>query len=90
MEWEGPYPYAFGGDGSGMEMDPGSGWFRTRSGDYLRGTIIGHGDAHIYQSVQMLKRSGYDGYLSIEFEGCEDNLLGISVGRENLIRYITQ
>ncbi|MBO5649064.1 MAG: sugar phosphate isomerase/epimerase [Clostridia bacterium] len=75
---------------SGMEMDPGSGWFRTRSGDYLRGTIIGHGDAHIYQSVQMLKRSGYDGYLSIEFEGCEDNLLGISVGRENLIRYITQ
>ncbi len=22
MEWSGPYPYAFGGDGSGMEMDP--------------------------------------------------------------------
>ena len=73
---------------SGMEIDPGPGWFRTRSGDYLRGTIVGHGDAHICQSIGMLKRSGYDGYVSVEFEGCEDNLLGIQWGLENLRRFI--
>lgn len=73
---------------SGMEINPGPGWFQTRSGDYLRGTIVGHGEAHICQSIQTLKKNGYDGYVSIEFEGCEDNLLGIQWGLENLKKYI--
>ena len=73
---------------SGMDQDPGSGWFRSRAGNYLRGTIIGHGDAHIYQSINTLKRAGYDGYLSIEFEGIEDNITGISIGRDNLLNYL--
>lgn len=73
---------------SGMEANPGAGWFTTRSGDYLRGTIVGHGEAHICQSIQTLKRNGYDGFVSIEFEGCEDNLLGISWGLANLKKYI--
>ena len=73
---------------SGMEVHPGSGWFQTRAGDYLRGTIVGHGDAHICQSIQTLKKNGYDGFISIEFEGCEDNLLGISWGLENLKKFI--
>ena len=71
---------------SGMEPNPGKGWFLTRAGDYLRGTIIGHGDARISQSIATIKRSGYDGYITVEFEGMEDNLLGIELGRENLIR----
>lgn len=73
---------------SGMEINPGSGWFQTRAGDYLRGTIVGHGDAHICQSIQTLKKNGYDGFVSIEFEGCEDNLLGISWGLANLKKFI--
>ncbi len=72
---------------SGMEPDPGKGWFLTRGGDYLRGTVIGHGDARVAQSLRILKKSGYDGYLSIEFEGIEDNLLGISLGLINLKSY---
>lgn len=59
---------------SGMETDPGEGWFRSRGGNYLRGTVIGHGEAHIAQSVGILKRAGYDGYVTVEFEGMEDNL----------------
>lgn len=70
---------------SGMEPDPGKGWFRTRGGDYLRGTIIGHGDARVGQSLYVLKKSGYDGYISIEFEGMEDPLVGIELGLQNLI-----
>lgn len=72
---------------SGLEPDPGTGWFRTRGGDYLRGAIIGHGDARVAQSLYVLKKSGYDGYLSIEFEGMEDNLKGIALGRENIIKF---
>lgn len=73
---------------SGMEPNPGTGWFMTRAGNYLRGAIIGHGDAKVQQSVQALKRGGYDGYLSIEFEGMEDNVLGITLGLANLKKYI--
>jgi sugar phosphate isomerase/epimerase len=72
----------------GMFDYPGGGWFITRSGNYLRGAIIGHGDAKVAQSIGILKRAGYDGYVSIEFEGIEDNLLGIRLGLENLKRYI--
>ena len=73
---------------SGMDIDPGEGWFRTRGMNYLRGAIIGQGVANIYQSVQILKKVGYDGYLTVEFEGAEDNLKGIRIGRDNLLRFI--
>jgi len=72
----------------GVEINPGSGWFMSRAGNYLRGAIIGHGEAKVAQSVGILKRSGYNGYLSVEFEGMEDNLRGISLGLENLKRFI--
>ena len=72
---------------SGLEPDPGNGWFRTRGGDYLRGAIIGHGDARVAQSLYVLKKSGYDGYVTIEFEGMEDNLKGIELGLANLKRF---
>ena len=39
------------------------------------------------QCLRALKRTGYDGYLSIEFEGMEDCIQGISVGLANLRRY---
>ena len=70
---------------SGMEPDPGKGWFRTRGGDFLRGTIIGHGQARVAQSLYVLKKSGYDGYISIEFEGMEDPLVAIELGLQNLL-----
>ncbi|NLX69861.1 MAG: sugar phosphate isomerase/epimerase [Clostridiales bacterium] len=73
---------------SGMMPDPGKGWFKTRGENYLRGAIIGHGDVPIIQCLRQLKNAGYDGTFSIEFEGIEDPILGISVGAENLRRYI--
>lgn len=73
---------------SGCTEFPGEGWFTTRGGNYLRGAIIGHGDACCAQSIKLLKASGYDGYLTIEFEGLEDNLRGIALGLENLRKYI--
>jgi sugar phosphate isomerase/epimerase len=73
---------------SGMEIDPGDTWFKSRAGNYLRGAVIGHGDAKVYQCIQILKSSGYDGYYSVEFEGIEDNLVGIELGLKNLKRFL--
>ncbi len=73
---------------SGMDHIPAAGWFRTRGGNWLRGAIIGHGEAKVYQSVQTLKGAGYDGYLTVEFEGMEDPLKGIALGRDSLRAFI--
>ena len=73
---------------SGMDINPGDGWFKSRGGNYLRGAIIGHGDAKAFQSIQILKNAGYDGFVTIEFEGMEDNLVGLEAGLANLKRFI--
>lgn len=73
---------------SAQEPNPGEGFFRSRNGTYLRGTIIGHGNVPVLHCLTALKQAGYDGYVAIEFEGMEDCLLGIRVGLQNLKRYI--
>ncbi len=75
---------------SGNEPDPGNGWFTSRGGNYLRGSIIGHGEVPIVQCLKIMKAKGYDGVLSIEFEGMEEPLKGIEIGLENLRRYVAQ
>lgn len=73
---------------SGSEPDPGRGFFRSRAGNYLRGAVIGHGNIPVAQCIGILKRAGYDKYVSIEFEGIEQTLMGIEIGLENLKRFI--
>ncbi len=70
----------------GMHMDPGAGWFRSRGGNYLRGTVAGHGMIPVAQCVSILKKVGYDGYLSLEFEGMEENLPAVDAGYAYLKR----
>ena len=73
---------------SGMEPAPGKGWFQTRSGNYVRGTIFGQGNIPALQCLRIIKNSGYDGYNSLEFEVMEDTLMSIEIGIENMKRYI--
>ncbi len=75
---------------SGSGPNPGKGFFSTRGGNYLRGTIIGHGAVPVRQCLSILKTAGYDGTVAIEFEGMEDVLEGISIGIENLRRYMEE
>jgi sugar phosphate isomerase/epimerase len=56
---------------SGAQQSPGDGWFQSRSGDHLRGTIIGHGVVPVAQCLKILRDSGYKGDISMEFEGLE-------------------
>lgn len=72
----------------GTSPNPGDGWFTSRAGNYLRGSIIGHGEVPVTQCIRLVKKAGYDGTLSIEFEGMEDSLKGIAVGLKNLRRFI--
>ena len=57
--------------------NPGQGWFKSRNGSYLRGTIAGHGDVPIAWCVDLLKKNGYQGWVSYEFEGMEECLPAI-------------
>ncbi|MDD6031934.1 MAG: sugar phosphate isomerase/epimerase [Oscillospiraceae bacterium] len=75
---------------SGNGTNPGEGFFPSRGGNYLRGTIIGHGDVPVVQCLRALKLAGYDGYIAIEFEGMEDCIQGISIGLANLKRYVAE
>jgi sugar phosphate isomerase/epimerase len=49
--------------------------------------VIGHGEVPIVQCLRIMKRAGYEGVLSIEFEGIEEPLRGIAIGLANLRRY---
>ena len=73
---------------SGSGFNPGEGWFMTRGGNLLRGAIIGHGDVPILQALRALARNGYDGVLSIEFEGMEDVRESLRLGLANLRRLV--
>lgn len=72
--------------GNGFRL--GEGWFMSRGGNYLRGAVIGHGDVPIGQCLRIMKQAGYDGVLSIEFEGIEEPLNGIRIGLDNLRRLV--
>ena len=72
----------------GTDAVPSGGWFFTRGGNMLRGAILGHGSVKVGQCIRILKNAGYDGFVSIEFEGMEDNLTGIGLGLDFLKKVI--
>lgn len=73
---------------SGSGPYPGPTFFRSRSGNYLRGAVLGHGNIEVCQCLSVLKHSGYDGDVGIEFEGIEDARLGVELGLANLKSYL--
>jgi sugar phosphate isomerase/epimerase len=66
-------------------LDP-EGFICTRGGNFIRGTVLGHGVVPLYDCVKLLKDSGYDGTLSLEFEGLEDNIPALEMGYRTLRR----
>jgi sugar phosphate isomerase/epimerase len=73
-----------------MHPNPGKGFFPSRNGNYLRGAIIGHGDVPVMHCIKALKRVNYDGYIAIEFEGMEEPINALTIGLDNLKRYIAE
>ena len=62
------------------DRDFGEGWFRTAGGYLLRGAIAGQGDIDLPEILRTVKASGYDGYISLEFEGMEQCETGTRLG----------
>ena len=65
---------------------PGPGWLETMGGRHSVGTVFGFGDGETRASVEAILRSGYDGYVSLEFEGNAPSLMGCDTGLANVIR----
>lgn len=68
----------------GTEDKPCGPWLTTRGGNYIRGTVVGHGVVPVRPCLNILKNAGYDGYLSVEFEGAEDTQAAL----EQAIQYL--
>lgn len=69
------------------DQNPGGGeWFLTSHGNYLRGSIFGQGDIDVRRVLKLIKDSGYDGDITLEFEGMEECREGTRLGLDNLKR----
>ncbi|GAB2540783.1 sugar phosphate isomerase/epimerase family protein [Gracilibacillus alcaliphilus] len=64
--------------------NPGEGWFGSAAGNYLRGAITGHGDLPLADILKVVKDSGYDGFVSIEFEGMEECKQASKISFQNI------
>ena len=65
---------------------PGAGWFKSRDGQHIRGTVVGHGVVPVKECLDVIRESGYQGVVSLEFEGSEENILAVINGLDYLRR----
>lgn len=79
-------PYAIHAHAKDMHIssEPLPGYGSTRGCNYFKGAVLGEGAVDVDRCIRILKRAGYDGYLSIEFEGSEDCIDGIARGFAHL------
>ncbi|MDL2288494.1 sugar phosphate isomerase/epimerase [Oscillospiraceae bacterium OttesenSCG-928-F05] len=61
-------------------------WIRTLNGNYLRGSITGHGDLNLRHIMKVIKDSGFDGSMFIEYEGMEEPKFGTFLSLQNMKR----
>ena len=78
-------PYAFHVHAKDFLFKDGSlprpqGFFGTAGGNHIRGTVVGHGVVPVLSCMRILKEKGYDGWLSLEFEGAEDTEFALKAG----------
>lgn len=72
--------------GDAAQFDCAGSWFRSVTGRYLRGSILAQGDLDIPYILGRLKAAGFDGDLTIEFEGMEDCEYASRVSMDNARR----
>lgn len=64
--------------------------FLTRGHRYIQGTVVGEGSVPVKQCLAILQRAGYNGYVTLEYEGEEDPLTALPRGLQNLRRYLSE
>lgn len=69
------------------DENPGEGrWIKTANHNYIRGSIFGQGDIEVRKIIKLIKDSGYDGYISLEFEGMEECREASRISMNNIKR----
>ena len=66
------------------DTKPIEGGFMTRGANYLVGAVATEGIVPVRQCLAILKKAGYNGYVTLEYEGLEDCMTGIVRGLENV------
>lgn len=69
---------------------PGAGWLETLGGQFIRGSVFGFGDLDTKTILSDIVASGYDGFVSLEYEGGEPSLFGCETGLANIRRMLAQ
>lgn len=64
---------------------PGKGFFQTAGGHWLRGAIVGQGDLPVATILRDICDSGYEGDISVEFEGVEESRMGAEESLKNVL-----
>lgn len=72
------------------QPDPGEGFFPTRGGARLRGTVLGHGVVPVKSCLLALREADYDGAVSLEFEGAEEIDYALRAGLAYLRRTLAE
>ncbi len=71
-----------------FDQDPGEGkWIKTTHGNFIRGSIFGQGDVETRRILKYIKDSGYDGKLTLEFEGMEECREATRISLNNVRRF---
>ena len=65
------------------------GFFQTRNGNLLRGTVLGHGEVPVAACIKTILEYGYDGTVSLEFEGTEENLTALRLSLSYLKKLVS-
>ncbi len=66
------------------------GYFKTRAHNYLKGCAIGDGIIPVKQCLSILKEAGYDGYVTLEYEGDKEPFKAIKKGAKKLKKYLNE
>lgn len=64
------------------------GYFDTRDGNHLCGSVLGDGIVPVEKCVEMIKNSGYDGWVTLEYEGRETPLTAVPKGLDFLKKLV--
>ncbi len=72
---------------SGGMPFPGEEWYETRQGNFLRGTIVGHGVVDFVTVLRILRSAGFQGFYCLEYEGLEEPVSAIQKSIRNFTRY---
>lgn len=60
------------------------GYFDTRAGNHICGSVLGEGVVPVKECLKIIKTAGYDGWITLEYEGVESPLTGVRRGLEFL------